>query len=511
MTAPTLAALLLATGAAGADAQAHTQPGDLPPHAQHWYGIAMDWLDGQWQPEAGTCGDSIRMTAQYALALWLRDAAGDRARADAAMRTVLDAQWNAPGERWHGTYRRSLDEPDPPDPAMVWRHYDPNWRAFIGTQQALALHAFPERIAPELRTDMEAALRLAAEGALARDVGAHYTNISMMVAWLLADCGVRFDSPRWRMAGRDKAEAIVRLYNTHDTVSEYNSPTYAGVSIYGAALWRALPPVPEMAEWGAQLERGQWRDLAMHYHAGLKNLAGPWDRSYAMDMMKTVSLAGFWPAFFVAPEHAPVPLPGAGKSFEFGALPGYAMLAKHPGEEVLQHFTAFRYPREVARFTGPPDVRPAQSYVGRDLLLGAGSTRRGRFAHDDDQDHPVTAHWRTPDGEVGWMRLHLRAAVAATLEGQTMDISVRTDRTPRNTDHIVFEVFAPGADPDAQTPAHWQLPGLEVEVAGLPDALEAEAEGGQLRLAYPIDAAMRRDATCILLRFRPTSAGAAAQ
>jgi len=213
----------------------------------------------------------------------------------------------------------------------------------------------------------------------------------------------------------------------------------------------------------------------------------------------------------VVPEQAPVPRPGASKSFEFGALPGYAMLAKHPGEEVLQHFTAFRYPREVARFTGPPDVRPAQSYVGRDLLLGAGSTRRGRYAHDDDQDHPVTAHWRTPGGDVAWMRLQMRAAVAATLEGQTMDIAVRTDRTPRNTDHIVFEVFAPGADTAAQTAAHWQLPGLEVDVAGLPDALVAETEGGQLRLAYPIDEAMRHDATRILLRFRVAAEGPAAE
>ena len=81
----------------------------------------------------------LPQTAWYAVGLLLRDGAGDRDRAVRALGTVLDHQYDAPGQVWHGTFTLVHEIPPPRAGARMWVDYDPNWRQFIGCTLLLVL------------------------------------------------------------------------------------------------------------------------------------------------------------------------------------------------------------------------------------------------------------------------------------------------------------------------------------------------------------------------------------
>ena len=51
---------------------------------------------------------------------------------------------------------------------------------------------------------------------------------------------------------------------------------------------------PLLAKLGGEMESSLWRDTTQFYHADLRNLAGPYDRSYGMNLLDYVSVIGIW-------------------------------------------------------------------------------------------------------------------------------------------------------------------------------------------------------------------------
>jgi hypothetical protein len=96
-------------------------------------------------------------------------------------------------------------------------------------------------------------------------------------------------------SGEKYAQDIINLFNLHNTLSEYNSGTYTGVSIFGLLLWsKYLPKDSVMAQNGPRMLEHTWNDVAQLWHPGMKNMAGPWDRAYGYDMNRYVSLMALW-------------------------------------------------------------------------------------------------------------------------------------------------------------------------------------------------------------------------
>ncbi len=59
-----------------------------------------------------------------------------------ALDAVLACQFDEPDKVYHGTFFRAPEEACPPEPAVEWRYYDPNWREFIITTIAIILSRF---------------------------------------------------------------------------------------------------------------------------------------------------------------------------------------------------------------------------------------------------------------------------------------------------------------------------------------------------------------------------------
>lgn len=423
-------------------------------------------------------GRSVRGSSWYALGLLQRGEPGDRDRAVRVLRAVIGQQMNTPGKPWHGTFFRAAGEPPPQDGAKDFHEYDPNWREFIGTTFALCLIDHAAELPADLRAQLEASITLAVEGELAQKrLSPGYTNIALMHGFLWGFAGQRFNRPEWVRGAEAWAEEANRLYREHNAFEEYNSPTYYGVDLYGLALWRKHGATPRIRELGAGLEAALWRDIAAYYHAGLKNLCGPFDRSYGMDLTRYVSLVGVWLGLVLEPELVPLP-PLTGPLDHGGdlvATPTYTAVGALIPDDAIASFRTFGGERAFTRRISGPRV--ATVWIGRDLMIGAEATGLTRGADTKAQLHAATVHWRAPDASVGWIVLRHSPAVDARADKNLLTVTT----LPGDT---MFQISAPGLTPAALAKGHWSLAGLRVDLETDAKEFDAKPANGFVEVRY---------------------------
>jgi hypothetical protein len=459
---------------------------------------SIAWMDGCWDEEAslfrvpndalyearqaGVAAHLVRETGWYALGLLLRDAPGDRARAARAIEVILTYQFDAPGQPYHGTWYRSPHEPPPPENPVVWRDYDPNWREFIGTTLALALLEYESYLPAELVRRIDIALRRAIVGTIERNVPASYSNIALMTAFLLQFGAKRFGEPAWAASAERLAAEIHERFRANQTFDEYNSPTYYGVDLYALALWRSYAASALLRAAGAEIEAALWRDIAQFYQAGMRNVAGPYDRSYGMDMRRYVACLGMWIWLATGYDHAPFPDLDRPleHGWDFAVAPLFALLGLRMPEDARPHFLAFAGERQVERVIAAKPRRVATAWIEARVMLGAEDS--GSRHRVNEQFHPATIHWLCTDDTVGWIRLRHTAPVDARAERGRLSISC--------TEHaggdlvFVFQIAASSSDLDALSHDRWGLPGLAMRVETNAQGLAVARDGDLIELRY---------------------------
>jgi hypothetical protein len=112
-----------------------------------------------------------------------------------------------------------------------------------------------------------------------------------MRAFVSGWTGRRLNNKNMTISGEKYANEVITLFNRSNTLSEFNSGTYTGVSLYALTLWsKYLPEDSVMKQNGPRMIKYTWEAVAELWHPQLKNVAGPWDRSYGFDMNRYLSL-----------------------------------------------------------------------------------------------------------------------------------------------------------------------------------------------------------------------------
>lgn len=196
----------------------------------------------------------------------------------------------------------------------IYNSWDPNWRGFIGTTFVLMLEEFSHLIPETLQGFMFDSLFNATIGDSYRVGGVDddnlypaYSNPSIMRAFVSGWVGRRMNDSNMTVAGEDYAREIIDLFKRDNTLSEFNSGTYAGVSLFALTLWAKYMPADSlMGEYGGDMIRHTWTSLGELYNANMKNVAGPWDRSYGFDMNRYLSILALQMWTIIGKEKAPI-------------------------------------------------------------------------------------------------------------------------------------------------------------------------------------------------------------
>lgn len=453
-------------------------------------GAAMTFAETHWDERAGLLWapapvrqlpgpvHQIRQSVWYALGLLQRNAPGDEARARRIFDVVLRQQIHAPGWRWNGTFYRYPEEPAVPVTAREFGEYDPNWRQFVGTSLALALEEFPDRLPAALRVRLLEAVVAAAAGEVNEPrIEPFHTNVALMNAFLVSYAGVKGNRPDLVAEGGRLLDDLAARIDEHGTVWEYNSPTYYGVDIFALALWRKHGPSERMRGLGARWEAELWRETARYYHAGMRNLCGPFDRAYGMDMPAYAGLIGLWMRLSVLGDAAPFPPLGKpmAHAHDFSFAPAFALAGTVIPEDAMVEFKAFSGERSVRREL--PEGRIATAWLAPTVMAGGEISGRTRHTGGTaSANRPATVHWLCPDGRVGWIALIASPRVDAEAGPHRLDVTGVGD--------FVFRVHAPGWFSIEGNIRELTLPGLRVGVQSDAQAVALAAQGEDFDLTF---------------------------
>jgi hypothetical protein len=216
-----------------------------------------------------------------------------------------------------------------------------------------------------------------------------------------------------------------------------------------------------------------WRSSTM---PGLKNLCGPWDRSYGMDMQQYLAVVGLSIATQVELDAAPLPDVSQpfGHAHDFFFMPPIALLEPQVPEDARPHLSAFAGPRQIERRLEAG--RRVTAWLDRDVMIGAQSANPSRAGNY--QFHPATMHWRTPDGGIGGLRLLVCGPGERAGGGAGAGASRGWGGIT-----LAFDLDAPGLQIDQVQPDMWRLPGLALQIETVGDVdFQVKAGATQLEI-----------------------------
>ncbi|KAI9645509.1 hypothetical protein NHQ30_006249 [Ciborinia camelliae] len=375
---------------ASTTARAGSYVSSLPNNAQGLFNESMSYLDRVYDDSAGylyeTSGTAalrheVRSSAWYAIGLLARNQDSDIFEAEKIISNVINGQFKDPKDQWYGDYQKEPEEPEVGSSyyaPSIYNSWDPNWRGFIGT-------AF----------------------------------ISIMRAFVAGWTGRRLNDSNMTTSGENYAQQIIDLFDRANTLSEFNSGTYTGVSLFAMTLWaKYLPDDSVMKQRGASMIQYTWEAVSNLWHPQLLNVAGPWDRSYGFDMTKYLSLLALhiWNAVGKT-KSSIIDKPyimSHNADFAYGPL--FAILSEFHNSLIpvnvtddLQTFKG-EHTFSSSTYSPPFDLYPRNitAWLANNISIGAETFNEnviGGPAKNQGTFNPALMQWDTGDG-VGWLTLY---------------------------------------------------------------------------------------------------------
>ncbi|MEX2680045.1 MAG: hypothetical protein Q6373_000465 [Candidatus Sigynarchaeota archaeon] len=408
-----------------------------------------------------TSSASTRDRVRLASAFLFRNATGDTGNASVILEWLMPLQYTDVSSNSYGAWKTS------PGSSTV----DENWREFIGCELILILDQHSGKLSPDLVSKIKQSLIRAAEGAKNRNVRPSYTNIAFMSAFLMEYVGASMHRQDLENAGTMKSWECYLLFQEHGTFTEFNSPTYSGVDMLALALWRDLGKTQSMRTMGAEMEAALWRHVASYYHAGLRNLAGPYFRAYGMDMTRYNAIIGIWIA--LATENlatAPLPRAAGASFFELSNVFPAVQVGHAVPDGVLQDLNTFTGSRFMQK-TVPCDPSyfsaryHVSTLVGEDWIMGGVTGRH----YEKNQFKAGTIQWNASNpGSI--------ASLVVLGLGTQEVVVTETSMTIQRFDSkkgIEFCVNCNGINAERFNGTTWVLPGIGFTITGDPAAITA--------------------------------------
>lgn len=319
-----------------------------------------------------------------------------------------------------------------------------------------------------------------------------YSNPAIMRAFMSGWVGRRLNDSNMTTAGEAYAKDIVNLFDRADTLSEFNSGTYAGVSLYALTLWaKYLPKSSLMGQHGASMIEKTWEKLGQLYNANLKNVAGPWDRSYGYDMNRYLSILALNIWTLVGKEKAPI----NAKPYTMGHKNDFAI---GPLVAILAHFHNSLVPNDTlsalntfpgthtvstSAFSPPWDTYPRNitAWVSRNLTIGAESFSEkviGGPAKSSSSFNPAVVQWSRKDGSVGWLTLY---AQVEELHAVASDSTLKLEYPKGNQSSTFTFLVGTNSRNGKRDVASWSdVEGINVSVNGTVDMTYSVAFSGNV-------------------------------
>ena len=213
----------------------------------------------------------------YAYELMNRGREEDCRCAEEILRRVLPLQDTDPEHDTYGIWsyflEESLDEMNPPD----W-----NWADFCGKRLLQIYVEFGHLLSEEVREMVRSAVIHACNSIIRRNMGPHYTNISIMGTLVTMAAGENLKEERLMDYAKERLKKLYDFNMGHGCYQEYNSPSYTWVVIDDIASMIGLIHDEESVRMFKDLNDLAWRCIAEHFHYKTKQWAGPHARFYAM-------------------------------------------------------------------------------------------------------------------------------------------------------------------------------------------------------------------------------------
>ncbi|KAH8766300.1 hypothetical protein F5882DRAFT_13322 [Hyaloscypha sp. PMI_1271] len=487
-------ASLLAIPAACAPSTHSSYVSSLPKNSQSLFTESMEWMDGFYDPAAGYLFDEssatalrheTRSSAWYAIGLLARNTGDDVRNALQIISNVIDKQYKDPKDQWYGDYQKEPEEPTVGTaayPEKIYNSWDPNWRGFIGTCFIVGLEEFGHLITPEVTALMEKSLFNATKGDEYRVGGVDtdnlypaYTNPSLMRAFVSGWTGRRLNDSNMTTSGENYATAVIDLFNRANTLSEFNSGTYTGVSLYALTLWaKYLPEDSIMKQNGAKMMKYTWEAVAELWHPQLKNVAGPWDRSYGFDMNRYLSLLALHLWNVIGKEKSSIITKTAAMSHvaDWAYGPQFAILSKFHSTlipaAVVKKLNTFQgeHTFTSSAFSPPFDIYPRNitAWLAPNISIGAetfNETTIGGPAINPGTFNPAIIQWNTGD-EIGYITWYATEhALTAVASPKNLNLTY-----PYGTASSIFSIIVATFKKSRDVSSWDDVQGLTVKVSG---------------------------------------------
>jgi hypothetical protein len=215
-----------------------------------------------------------RDSLDYALLLLEAGGVSNEERAKSIIGRVIALQVTDPDDTWYGIWGWYMEEP----PAKM-QPADRNWADFLGSLLLLIENRHGGRLGA-LRPRVLTAIHHAARSVIRRNVAMSYTNIAVKGTFVTKAAGELLGDREIEAYADDRLKRLAAEIDQSGSFAEYNSPTYALVSIVNFTRF-AMVVRDEQARAGMRrIEERMWLHFARHWHATTRQFAGPMSRCY---------------------------------------------------------------------------------------------------------------------------------------------------------------------------------------------------------------------------------------